>query len=113
MIDFSVKYRFKDIAQITGFIAKSGSNPKIYEMLKDKEFKLDVCSTKEFLAIDDNGKRITENCLFDFTADEIIEYLEVVTGCSTISMLHDWAIKHALTDISVEKVIEMHRIYKR
>ena len=115
----NVKYRFKECTQVSGFINKDNTNLAIYRDLAEKEFYLEQVEVDKYVAVDAVGDRMHGENIFDFNKTEVDEFLEIVAGLAdtvkplTISQMHDWAIRHALTSLPVEKVVEMHKIYHR
>ncbi|QBX32768.1 hypothetical protein Asfd1_142 [Aeromonas phage Asfd_1] len=122
-----VKYRFKEYSHISDFVHKDNVNLAIYRDLHDKEFYLKQVEVDKYVAVDAIGDRMYDENIFDFNKTEVDEFLEIVDELAakpvekpaeepvekplTISQLHDWSIRHALTSLSVEKVVEMYKIY--
>lgn len=111
----NVKYRFKE-SRVSSFVNSNDTNMKIYRELNGKDFFLEEHTPREYRAMNIHGERIGSGRRYDFTEMEVSTYLEIVSETKdsldcTISYLHDWAVKHALTDLPVEKVAAMYKIF--
>ena len=113
----NVKYRFKDYSRVSSFVNGSDTNMKIYRELNGKDFFLEEYAAGEYRAMNIHGERIGSDRRYDFSNLEVSTYLEIVSETKdsldtcTISYLHDWAVKHALTNLPVEKVAAMYKIF--
>lgn len=112
----NVKYRFKEYSRVSSFVNSSDTNMKIYRELNGKDFFLkEGYASGEYRAMDIHGERIGSGRRYDFTEMEVSTYLEIVGETKdsldcTISY-HDWAVRHALTNLPVEKVVAMYKIF--
>lgn len=112
----NVKYRFKEYSRVSSFVNSSDTNMKIYRELNGKDFFLKEHPFGGYRAMDIHGERIGSGRRYDFTEMEVSTYLEIVGETKdsldcTISYLHNWAVRHALTNLPVEKVAAMYKIF--
>lgn len=113
-------YEFKpNMAAV--FAGKDPINENIAKVLSDNHFELHPSSNSNegyIACFPGSNDRIATRGIFDFTQDEVDEYLTVVvnhedTSDPTISELYEWSLKHSMADLPISKVFEIYKMYIR